>query len=46
MNSSERLHWLHRVRGYKLPRHNIIAVGAGKKTKNFNFPIILGEETS
>jgi len=31
MNSSERLHWLHRVRGYKLPRHNIIAIGAGKK---------------
>lgn len=45
MNSSERLHWLHRVKAYKLPKPNIIAVGAGKKTKNFNFPIILGEKT-
>jgi hypothetical protein len=46
MNSSERLHWLHRVKAYKLLTPKILSVGAGKKTKNFNFPIILGEETS
>jgi len=45
MNSSERLHWLHRVKAYKLPRPDIIAVGAGKKTKNFKIPTILREET-
>ena len=44
MHDRERLHWLHRVRGYKKLTNNIISVGTGKNTKSFKFPVVLGED--
>ena len=41
MHDRERLHWLHRVRGYKLLTDKIISVGKGDKTKNYKFAAIL-----